>query len=155
MTSMMTREDVEDLLYQAGVRSPFARTKVMRGVDLYAACLASKMIPLEDEDPYGYLEPGQADVPQQVIRCRSCLKPKKFRHFPADRSLLGRDTVCRQCQPPRPVTPLPAGPGRRYLCRACGTQRLLTEFPEGKAIHPERGYKCLHCAPVQPITEVA
>jgi hypothetical protein len=103
VTSAVTREQVEDLIRLYGIRDRFALTRIMRAVDAYALAAARRQAALADYDipcdPYDYVAPGDWDKDEQVTRCDTCAKVKKWRpNFHYDKDHPSRHKVtCKAC----------------------------------------------------------
>ena len=155
MTSLVSREDIEDALVRAGVRNPQVRGRLMDLVHTYAVSMSRKFagpsdLPPPPPDPYSRLLPGQADVAARVIRCADphCLRVKPFREYTQDSSCpAGRKTTCKTCVRRRDrLAAVPRlGPVKKYLCRACGEHKELGFFPEEKRRWPSSASSCTEC----------
>lgn len=121
MTSAITREDVESVLWQSGIRSHDTIKRLLRTIDLYAFTIARQYVPAPDQpnDPYYYLGPGDSDKGIKVTRCLRCTEVKNWNLFPADsRRETGHGITCKICRKPagRPVS-------GKMKCRTCGEEK--------------------------------
>jgi hypothetical protein len=93
MTSLISKEDVEDQLIQAGVRSPVARGRIMRCVDLYARRFlpAEDLPPIDLGDFHGY----RYKCPEEP---KGCGERKFLAEFPQSKKINPRSPVpCNDC----------------------------------------------------------
>jgi len=156
MTSLVSREDIEDELVRAGVSSPHVRRRLMNLVHMYAVAVSRQFsgpadLPAVPQDPYSRLLPGHADLAARVARCADpqCLRVKPFREYTRDDSCpSGRRAVCKTCtrRHARLAASPRLGPVRKYLCRACGDRKELDFFPEEKRRWPSLAASCNECA---------
>lgn len=147
MTSAITREDVESVLWQSGIRSPDKIKRILRTIDLYAFTLARKYVPSPEQprDPYYYLMPGESDKGIKVTRCIKCTEVKNWSLFSADsRRDTGHGITCKLCRKPKPKTVRPDG--YEMKCRTCGEVKIAEGNFE-KRSDSKSGYKltCFSC----------
>jgi hypothetical protein len=154
----MSRDQMEDRLFSAGIRNPRILKSLMRDIDKFAVSVAHRMIPANEHneqflaDPYYYLGPGEWDTDAGKTRCDSCFKVRAWSpyfHVDPDHPSghLLRCKAClrreRESNPPLPVT---AG----WMCpvppSGCGSRRTPGEFPQEKRDNPRRPIQCLFCS---------
>ena len=88
MTSAVSREDIEDELYKAGIRSTYIVAHLMRVIDLYARKFpAPPPEALDAADFLGY-----------KYKCRGCGERKYIGFFPAGKRLNPKSLIpCTAC----------------------------------------------------------
>lgn len=158
MTSTASKEEVENELWRAGIRSPQVMKRLLRVIDIYSVSVAHRMIPANAHneqflaDPYYYLNPGQWDIDAGVTRCSVCFKVRKWSPY-FHRNLdhpSGHQLSCKQCvrkeRDKNPPLPVSAG----WMCPVppvgCGSRKTPPEFPEEKRVNPRRPIPCLKCS---------
>lgn len=148
MTSMVTRDDIQDELYKlVGVQKAYEVGRFMKLVNTYAYALAHKMNEqYEAQDKWRHLKPGQTDLEAGMRRCAACGQVRDLRKsFTRDnRSPHGRKLRCKTCVPPPKDNKYPD----KYLCRMCGERKILKKFPQEKRANPKVRYNCLDCAAI-------
>lgn len=149
MTSQVSSEDIEALLWQSGIRSRTIVAKLMKTIQAYAVAEAHKFPRAEDlpPEPYSHLDPGESDMEAEVTKCLSCERPKRWSLFHVDRrATTGHKDTCKAC-----IGRLPVGEdgvtGKRlkYRCPGCPDKKLLSEFPEAKRANPRASILCTSC----------
>src|SRR5260370_4478339 len=102
MTSQVTREQVENELWKAGIRSTFTVARVMRAIDLYSLTVARRQSQFTLENPgtpFYWLTPGDWDKNGEVTCCVACGKTKKWAHFHVDETHpSGHKVTCKPCR---------------------------------------------------------
>jgi hypothetical protein len=153
VTSQVTRDDIEALLWRAGIRSRNAIDGILKAVDKYAvtvyrrdAALTRKDIPC---DAFYYLAPGEWDKDSEVTRCDRCGKPKSwYPHFHLDKSHPSRHKVtCKACLRKADDIPVAVRNAGGWKCPDCGERKFPAEFPEAKRKQPRRPIPCTDCSP--------
>lgn len=150
MPSSITRDDLRDELYGAGIRSPAVLARLMTVIEGYALTQVRKVRPLEDTpippDPeFSGLLPGESDMEKKVTRCRQCGYVKRWELFRESKSsVTGRKITCKACaRSPRPVI---SYEDRRWYCPSCKKKKPPAEFPQEKKDSPRiRVARCLPC----------
>jgi hypothetical protein len=145
MTSMVTRDELEDELYKlVGQHRAAQLPRLMRIIDSYAISVSRKMGPIDwHPDPYKYLKPGETSAEGDKRRCRQCGKVKDLtidNFAPAARDPYNRRQSCTDCSPN----------GRRhteFFCRGCGERHTIDKFPPAKKKNPRLQIHCLFCEP--------
>jgi hypothetical protein len=85
VTRLVGREDIEDALWGAGVRSPYAKANLMRLIEAYARKYPEPPPLPEPESTYEYL-------------CKRCGKRKRLKEFPEYKKDHPRSPVpCNDC----------------------------------------------------------
>jgi hypothetical protein len=143
MTTMVSKDDIEDALFRAGARAA-ELPKLLKVIDAYAINLGRQMTPVDwHPEPYKYLRPGETDVEAGKRRCRRCGKVKDLnvRNFaPSARDPQRRRLSCVDCSPNRRLVQL-------FSCRGCSERLPVEKFPAAKLKNPRASYKCLVCEP--------
>ena len=142
MTSVVTRQDIEDALVSAGVRIPHARNQVMRVIDFYVAGKIHGEIP-DIPDPHAALLPGESDHDAKVMRCVACSLVRNVALFPVDKRVEGgRRTTCKDCEDGGKSIP-----GDLFLtCHGpCGQRKHASNFYRARRRGRRFGYKCKDC----------
>jgi hypothetical protein len=142
MTSLVSRDDVEDQLYNlAGPHKAALCPKVMRVIDAYTITVSRKMGGVDwTPETHKYLRPGEVDEGSGKRRCVTCGKVKDLnKEFAFDsRVPYGRRRSCLICSPNKHLV-------REYLCPKCKERLPISKFGLKKKQHPNRTYKCLVC----------
>jgi hypothetical protein len=90
VTSAVSREDVEDELYRAGIRSQYIKAHLMRIIEMYA-----RKFPAPPEEAFP-LDP--ADFLGYKYKCRECSERKYIGFFPSYKKLNPKSPVpCTEC----------------------------------------------------------
>jgi len=137
MTSLVTREQVEDTARLCGVKDPRRIAQLMRVVDLYAIALARKMSNTEEDLPEPDPEPKVNA--RYMYKCRGCGERYSLDFFPE----------AKRRDPALAMDCLACGGGERpklYTCTGrCGKAKPLDEFPERKRNDPKLRTPCEYC----------
>jgi hypothetical protein len=145
MTTMVTRDEVEDELYKlVGMQKAPHLRRLMKVIDAYAITVSHKLGPVEwQPDPLKYLKPGETNDDGTKRRCRQCGKVKELNvnnFAPAHRDPWNRRQSCTECSPNQ----------RRhteFFCRGCQGRYTIDKFPTAKKRNPRLQLKCLVCEP--------
>jgi transcription elongation factor Elf1 len=149
MTSQVSSEDIEAMLWQAGIKSRAIVARLMRAINAYALAEAHKYPQVEDlpPEPFSHLEPGESEMAEEVTKCLECSRPKRWSLFHVDRkSETGHKNICKAC-----IGRLPVGDdgvtGKRlkYKCPGCPEKKPLAEFPLVKRDNPRASILCSSC----------
>lgn len=151
MTSMITRDEVEEALHKAGVRPYSVVVKIMRIIDAYSLAVTRKHtgnlmytgnLPYE---PFYYLQRGEWDKNEEVTRCAACGKAKRWSpYFHVDKSHpSGRKIICKVCRR-KETENVPAGEVR-WKCPQCKEYKTAGGFPGEKQVNPRRSVLCVSC----------
>lgn len=148
MTSMVTRDEVEDELYKLiGMQKAPQLKRLMRVIDSYAITVSHKLEPLEtwqQPDPLRYLKPGETSEDGTQRRCRTCgkVKPLTVKNFApnAKDRRWKRRYSCTACSPNTRLRHL-------FYCRDCKERLPIDKFPAIKKRNPRLSVKCLVCEP--------
>lgn len=148
MTQRVSREQLEDAIFSAGIRSPYVKQALLRVIEGYVASQVLLRVPLCDVPvriaPYAELGPGESDMTAEMTRCQQCLLVKEWGSFHRDgNSRTGHKLTCRSCLRLRNANP----PGKTglYTCRWCKGKYPLGGFPEAKRANRSLAVPCLNC----------
>jgi hypothetical protein len=145
MTSMVTRDEVEDELYKlvGAQKAPHLR-RLMKVIDAYAITVSHKLGPVGEYEPEPYLRPGETSADGMRRRCRTCGKVKALtvKNFaPNDKDKrYKRRYSCTDCSPNTRLKHL-------FYCRDCKERLPIDRFPAVKWKNPRLQVKCLVCEP--------
>jgi hypothetical protein len=147
MTTMVTRDDVEDELYKlVGIQKAPHLRRVMKVIDAYAITMSHKLGPVEWQQPdvLKYLKPGETSSDGTKRRCRLCgtvkaLTVKNFAPNAKDKRYKRRYS-CTECSPNSRLKSL-------FFCRDCEERLPIDRFPAAKKRNPRLQLKCLVCEP--------
>lgn len=93
MTSAISRDDLEDELFKAGIRSVYVRQHLMRTIELYARRYPP--VPAQEAPPS--IDFG--DMHGYKYKCKECGKRKYLGEFPYYKKMHPRSPVaCMECQ---------------------------------------------------------
>ena len=120
MPSVVTRDDVQDVLYGLGIKNPAAIAKATRAIDFYSMNMARQYaVPLMPAAPQ--VKPGDSDQDAKITRCFECEKIKAWSQFPYDpKSDTKHSAVCKDCSP---NTQVPRDPELELECASCGLSK--------------------------------
>jgi hypothetical protein len=148
MTTLVTRETLEDALYQLAPHKTGEARKVLAIIDKYAATIADRvqqsLVAVEPE--LEKLKPGETNIDTGMRCCASCGKVRNLAGFfvKDPRAPYGRKIRCIVCRPPLNWA-INRTRADRYLCTRCGKHKPLSHFPEKKQARPKLKMFCLDC----------
>lgn len=97
MSSQITREDLDDALYKAGIISQVIRSRLLYYIELYAhkyPVPEPVPVPVDDGDYQGY-----------KYLCPACRARKYIGEFPSYKKINRRSPIpCTACQSEKPLT---------------------------------------------------
>lgn len=146
MTSRTSREDIENELWKAGIRSPAIMRKLLRSVDAYVYAKNSPVITSDLPE----LDPGEWDLAQEVTACISCGQVKDWNpYFHVDRSHpSGHRITCKICSA-RNNPGIPGG-SSGWVCPKCRERKNPDMFGREKRESPRKPLPCLSCEQEKP-----
>ena len=120
MPSVVTRDDVQDVLYELGIKNPAKIAKATKAIDFYSMNLARQYaVPVLM--PAGGLRPGKSDPDAKTTCCTACEKVKAWSQFPYDpKSDTKHSSTCKACSP---NTQVARDPELELECSSCGLSK--------------------------------